>query len=181
MNKIITRAEAKAQGLKRYYTGKKCKRGHLSERRTQQADCIACRDILDKQYKIDKADKIKKYRIDNVEKIKIGKKKYRHRHAEKIKEYQKNNRAQFNLHRSNCELRERNLNKNWNDQMLRYYEESTQLTKETGIKHHVDHIVPINGENVSGLHVPWNLQVIPAFNNISKGNKLLETIIIYDK
>jgi len=44
------------------------------------------------------------------------------------------------------------------------------LYKTTGERYEVDHIVPIKGKNISGLHVPWNLQILPQDLNRSKGN-----------
>jgi len=49
-----------------------------------------------------------------------------------------------------------------------------KLTAETGILHHVDHIIPLRGRAVCGLHVHNNLRVIPAAENLRRGNRLIE-------
>tara|TARA_R110002012_G_scaffold156209_1_gene317067 strand:+ start:1788 stop:2405 length:618 start_codon:yes stop_codon:yes gene_type:complete len=51
------------------------------------------------------------------------------------------------------------------------YTEASRLTRETGVSHHVDHSVPLQGVLVSGLHLPCNLQVMEGGENIGKGNR----------
>tara|TARA_R110000868_G_scaffold199_1_gene1992 strand:- start:835 stop:1242 length:408 start_codon:yes stop_codon:yes gene_type:complete len=51
------------------------------------------------------------------------------------------------------------------------YELAALRTKVFGFKWHVDHVIPLQGKLVSGFHVPTNLRVIPAFDNMSKHNK----------
>lgn len=51
------------------------------------------------------------------------------------------------------------------------YRQCAKVSEATGIPHHVDHIYPLAGKTSCGLHVPWNLQIIPAVLNGRKHNK----------
>ncbi len=51
------------------------------------------------------------------------------------------------------------------------YEEAAKVTKETGVRHNVDHIVPLQSKKVCGLHCEANLRILERIENISKGNR----------
>lgn len=56
--------------------------------------------------------------------------------------------------------------------ILVHYELAKLLSIYLGTKMEVDHIIPLRGINVSGLHVPWNLQIMAKEGNMKKGNRL---------
>jgi hypothetical protein len=62
------------------------------------------------------------------------------------------------------------------EEIMAFYAEAKRRSVETGVQYDVDHIVPLKGKIVCGLHVPWNLQVIPSSDNKRKAAKLTEVI-----
>ena len=124
----------------------------------------------------------KKWNEANKDKRRQIEKDWRERNPDKVKEYNKRGGKKWTANNKGKKLasvRARQLAKNYRtpswvdkDELKKIYIESARLTKETGIQHEVDHIVPLQGEVVSGLHVPWNLQILTQFENRSKGNTL---------
>lgn len=69
------------------------------------------------------------------------------------------------------------LTENDHKKIMSFYVLASDLSIKTGIPHEVDHIIPIQGKKVVGLHVPWNLQVITRKLNRLKGNSLGEKCV----
>ena len=54
------------------------------------------------------------------------------------------------------------------DQIRLVFAVASSLKKLTGYSYHVDHVIPLRGEKVCGLHVAENLQIVTAFDNLAK-------------
>jgi hypothetical protein len=95
MPKIITRAEAKALGLKRYFTGEPCKHGHVCERTLASRCCLMCSLEIQRRYRAANAEKcreaVRRYRAANLEKV--NEKARRHRATSAYREHVRQRRA----------------------------------------------------------------------------------------
>ena len=161
---MVSRKEAMEAGLERYFTGKPCKSGHIAERYVNDGHCLCCN-----------AEKNKKYRQDNKEKV-----------AEQKKKYYIDNKEYFYLQFKLRQKRLRKATPSWFesevDEIKEIYLECKKLNDEAGyIKYHVDHVIPLKNKKVCGLHTISNLQIITAEKNLSKRNKLLPQHITESK
>ena len=93
------------------------------------------------------------------------------RAAQKAQHYQENKEA-FAAHAAKRRAIKLQRTPHWLTEA--HYSEIKEIYTSCPEGHHVDHIVPLQGENVSGLHVPWNLQHLTAEENLSKSNKLVK-------
>ena len=171
-------------------TNKKSRAKHHEARKAQQrsyyasCDKEARRAYNREQYLKNKErrnEQSRKWRENNKERNKelydVWYAKNGEKHKERQRIYGKNNRAKTNALSKKHKLARIRATPPWLtelhfDQMEIFYDAAAKLTKEFGVKMQVDHLVPIHGKIVCGLHVPWNLQVLTAEENMKKHNKL---------
>jgi hypothetical protein len=146
--------------------------------------CKACRQgehaPYYKKHKDKYNSKAVEWRKANPEKAKEAHKKYREANKQTRYQHKKQwiekNRGKVNSYNSFRHSQKKQRTPVWLTDMDKLkiqclYQLAAMYSKESGEEWHVDHFVPLQGENVSGLHVPWNLRVIPASVNLRKYNK----------
>jgi len=183
------RKEAKEIGSKYYYTGQPCVRGHIALRKTKGA-CVEC---MKEDWTLDNAKRAEK---PKSEASKAAGKRYYEKNKATVKaranarpkvevtaykrKYKDANPELYKALVSVRKRRHRAATPQWITAehklaMRQLYLQAMELTKLTGERYVVDHIVPLISDEVCGLHVPWNLRVITQDENLRKSNKLLDT------
>lgn len=145
------------------------RRRYYQDNKDKVRDIIKCYRDLNKE-KI-KADKAKYYQNNKVRLISNHKRYYEinkdnpNQIAKRMANLRKYQAAK--LHRTPPWLTKEQLNS-----IELYYKTAKWVESVLGEPIHVDHVIPLQGKEVSGLHVPWNLQLLTARENIIKGNKI---------
>jgi len=186
-----TRAEAKATGAKYYFTGEPCKHGHTAPRKTKGA-CVECLKAEWQEGAVSRAGYFTDY--NQSEAGLTAKQEYYKRNkqlviaraqARPVEEqrlyratWKANNPLQVLADNKVRRRKHRNATPPWlsrkqKSEIRQLYQIAMTMTQTTGEQYVVDHIVPLQGETVCGLHVPWNLRVITQEENLKKSNKLL--------
>jgi hypothetical protein len=184
-----TRAEAKAVGASHYFTGEPCKHGHVAPRKTKGA-CIACLKVEWQAAAETRAEYFREY--NKREDIKDRKNEWYQENREAViaaaatrpaavlREYRNawkaNNKTQVRADTKARRRKHRDATPLWltrkqKSEIRQLYQIAITMTQTTGEQYVVDHIVPLRGESVCGLHVPWNLRVITQEENLKKSNK----------
>lgn len=134
------------------------------------------KNASDKKWRDANPEKLWWKRNPEEHKIKTAKAstEWRIRNPEYHHEHYLNNKTKYVAARAKRRAAQENATPEWltaihKAQIQEMYDIALAKEIQTGVKHHVDHIVPIMGKAVSGMHVPWNLQVITAKENLSKG------------
>ena len=91
-----------------------------------------------------------------------------------MNKYRKENPHIRTAEQNKRRARKLNATPSWADleKIKKVYEKAQWLSKLTGLKYHVDYIIPLKGKNVCGLHCWANLQILEASLNCSKRNKV---------